>query len=51
MNCLLMDAGIMGSNPTEGTDVYVYAVFVLSCVDSRKVAGSSPYEVEFFQLT
>jgi hypothetical protein len=28
----LSNTGIVGSNPTQGMDVYVYSVFVLSCV-------------------
>jgi hypothetical protein len=35
MNCLrLLNTGAVGSNPTRGTDVTVYSVFVLPCVGS-----------------
>jgi hypothetical protein len=34
MNCLRSNTGIVCSNPTQGMDVcvFVYSVFVLSCV-------------------
>jgi hypothetical protein len=37
----LSNAGIVGSNPTQGMDVCVcvYSVFVLSCVGSGLVTG------------
>jgi hypothetical protein len=36
------NTGVAGSNPTRGTDVYVYSVFLLSCVSSDLEGGSSP---------
>jgi hypothetical protein len=42
-----LNAGILGSNPTQGMDVYVrlFCVHVVLCVDSGLASGWSPVKV------
>jgi hypothetical protein len=41
------NAGIVASNPTQGMDICVYSVFVLSCVGSGLATGWSPSKVSY----
>jgi hypothetical protein len=46
------NAGIVGSNPTQGMDVCVcvYSVFVMFCVEVAAARRSDPPSKEFYRL-